>query len=144
MYDPPVILSVERRTSAAGPRTLSYLATGPFPNERVVVFLHAFPLNAGMWLPQLQGLPEGWSGIAPDFRGFGGSDPDAEDASRSDSRLEDYADDVAALMDTLGASSAALCPRSSSLRTVTAWGSMAGACAQGTGYTRPSASQARM
>ena len=104
-----MILPVERRTIAAGPRTLSYLATGPFPNGRVVVFLHAFPLNAGMWLPQLQGLPEGWSGIAPDFRGFGGADPDAEDASRSDARLEDYADDVAALMDTLGASSAALC-----------------------------------
>jgi len=104
-----VILSVERRTIAAGPRTLSCLATGPFPNERVVVFLHAFPLNAEMWLPQLQALPEGWSGIAPDFRGFGGSDPDAEDASRSHARLEDYADDIAALMDTLGASSAALC-----------------------------------
>jgi 3-oxoadipate enol-lactonase len=109
MYDPDVILSVERRTIAAGPRTLSCLATGPFPNERVVVFLHAFPLNAGMWLPQLQGLPEGWSGIAPDFRGFGGSDPDAEDASRSDARLEDYADDIAALMGTLGAPGAALC-----------------------------------
>jgi pimeloyl-ACP methyl ester carboxylesterase len=104
-----VILSVERRTIAAGPRTLSYLATGTFPKGRVVVFLHAFPLNADMWLPQLQELPEGWSGIAPDFRGFGGSDSDAEDASRSDARLEDYADDIAALMDMLGVPGAALC-----------------------------------
>ena len=102
-------LTIERRYAKIGPRTLSYFATGPFPNGRVVVFLHAFPLNAEMWMPQLRALPEGWAAVAPDFRGFGGSDPDAEDASRSDARLEDYADDIAALTDTLGAPIAALC-----------------------------------
>ena len=68
-----------------------------------MVFLHAFPLNAEMWVPQLRAMPEGWSAVAPDFRGFGGSDPDDDRALREDARLEDYAADVAALLDALGA-----------------------------------------
>jgi pimeloyl-ACP methyl ester carboxylesterase len=100
---------IERRRLAVGARTLGYLAAGTMPSDRVAVFLHAFPLNAEMWLPQLQGLPEGWSGIAPDFRGFGGSDPDAADAPRSDARLDDYAGDLTELLDALGAARAAVC-----------------------------------
>jgi pimeloyl-ACP methyl ester carboxylesterase len=62
-----------------------------------------------MWVPQLRALPEGWAAVAPDFRGFGASTPDADEAGREDARLEDYADDVAALMDVAGAPHAALC-----------------------------------
>ena len=36
-----------------------------------VILLHAFPLNADMWRPQLERVPAGWRMIAPDFRGFG-------------------------------------------------------------------------
>lgn len=36
-----------------------------------VVFLHGFPFNGSMWSSQLQVLPDGWRGIAPDLRGFG-------------------------------------------------------------------------
>jgi pimeloyl-ACP methyl ester carboxylesterase len=36
-----------------------------------VIFLHAFPLNSAMWNGQLEQLPAGWRGIAPDMRGFG-------------------------------------------------------------------------
>lgn len=109
MYDPPVSRIIERRRLAVGSRTLGYLAAGTMPSDRVAVFLHAFPLNAEMWLPQLQGLPEGWSGIAPDFRGFGESAADEAGAAREDAGLEDYADDVAALMDALGVARAAVC-----------------------------------
>jgi 3-oxoadipate enol-lactonase len=37
------------------------------------VFIHGFPFHAGMWDGQLDRLPEGWRGLAPDLRGFGGS-----------------------------------------------------------------------
>jgi alpha-beta hydrolase superfamily lysophospholipase len=40
-----------------------------------VVLLHGFPLNAGMWRPQLERVPEGSRFIAPDFPGFGRSEP---------------------------------------------------------------------
>jgi len=109
MYDPDVILSVERRTIAAGPRTLSYLSAGTVSSGRTVVFLHAFPLHAEMWEPQLRAVSEGWAALAPDFRGFGASTPDGAGAARGDASLEDYAADVVALLDALGVRRAALC-----------------------------------
>jgi 3-oxoadipate enol-lactonase len=42
-----------------------------------VVFLHGFPLDGSMWEPQLDALPDGWRGIAPDLRGFGDTRLDA-------------------------------------------------------------------
>jgi pimeloyl-ACP methyl ester carboxylesterase len=39
-----------------------------------VLLLHAFPLNAAMWRPQLERVPEGARFIAPDFPGFGRSE----------------------------------------------------------------------
>jgi 3-oxoadipate enol-lactonase len=104
-----VTLSIGRRRITIGRRTLSYLAAGPLPSESIIVFLHAFPLNAAMWAPQLRAVPDGWAAVAPDFRGFGGSTPDDAHIAREDARLEDYAGDVAALMDAVGASRAALC-----------------------------------
>lgn len=38
-----------------------------------VVFIHGFPFDGSMWAPQLEALPAGWRGLAPDLRGFGGS-----------------------------------------------------------------------
>ena len=102
-------LSVERRQITTDSRTISYLAAGSCPSGRLAVFLHAFPLAAGMWLPQLQALPGGWSAVAPDFRGFGGSAPDAASATRADASIDDYAADVEALLDALGAGRAAIC-----------------------------------
>jgi len=104
-----VDLPVARSNISIGHRTLSYLAAGPLPSQSVIVFLHAFPLNAAMWAPQLRAVPDGWAAVAPDFRGFGGSTADDAHLAREDARLEDYAGDVAALMDAVGASRAALC-----------------------------------
>jgi pimeloyl-ACP methyl ester carboxylesterase len=104
-----VNLSVERRHLTIGSRTLSYLACGSSANDRLVVFLHAFPLNAEMWVPQLRAMPEGWAAVAPDFRGFGESDADEHGLDLADARLEGYADDVAALLDAMGVGRAALC-----------------------------------
>jgi 3-oxoadipate enol-lactonase len=62
-----------------------------------VVLLHAFPLNAEMWRPQLERVPEGWRFIAPDVPGFGRSGivPGASGT------LDEYATAVGDLMDSL-------------------------------------------
>ncbi len=61
-----------------------------------VVFLHGFPLDRTFWKPQLSALIEQARCIAPDLRGFGGSTPAAPYS------MDQYADDVAALLDHLG------------------------------------------
>ncbi|HJR61880.1 MAG TPA: alpha/beta fold hydrolase [Vicinamibacterales bacterium] len=35
-----------------------------------VVLLHAFPLNAGLWRPQVERAPTGWRFVTPDLPGF--------------------------------------------------------------------------
>ncbi len=90
-----------RTTFSLAGRTLSYLVAGE-PARGTLVLLHAFPLSAAMWEPQLSGLPAGWRIVAPDFRGFGASDPPAAGAA-GDRPLADYAGDVLALLDHLGA-----------------------------------------
>jgi len=56
---------------------------------RPVVLLHAFPLTADMWRPQLEAVPAGWRFIAPGYmRPTAGA-------------MDDYAADVFALMDAL-------------------------------------------
>jgi 3-oxoadipate enol-lactonase len=80
---------------------ISYLDTqGPgAPPGRVLVLLHAFPLSAEMWQPQLAAVPPGWRFLAPDLRGFGESDPGDPALPPS---VQDYADDAVALLDALG------------------------------------------
>jgi len=64
-----------------------------------VILLHAFPLNAGMWRPQLNGVPKGWRFIAPDFRGFGGTR--ALSPSSAGASMDGYAADIGDFMDCL-------------------------------------------
>jgi pimeloyl-ACP methyl ester carboxylesterase len=64
-----------------------------------VVFVHGNLSDASVWREQLALLPGGFRGIAPDLRGFGLSEPATIDATRG---LRDFADDLAALLDTLG------------------------------------------
>lgn len=73
-----------------------------------VIFLHAFPLNRAMWdgeITALLAMPDcRWRLISLDWRGFGESEiPD------DISTMELFAEDVAALMDSLGIQKAALC-----------------------------------
>jgi len=63
-----------------------------------LVLLHAFPLHAEMWRPQLERVPDGWRFIAPDFPGFGGS----QLAGAPAPGLGGYATAVGDLMDCLG------------------------------------------
>ncbi len=79
-----------------GSRRLAYLETGE-PDGRVAVLLHAFPVTARMWQPQMRTPPDGWRLIAPDLTGFGGTD----DSGAEPPALDDYAFDVLALLDRL-------------------------------------------
>jgi pimeloyl-ACP methyl ester carboxylesterase len=82
-------------------RVISYLeAAGPGPSQsQALVLLHAFPLAADMWQRQLDAVPSGWRFVAPDLRGFGESSPGPPSAAPS---IDDFADDVIALLDHLG------------------------------------------
>jgi pimeloyl-ACP methyl ester carboxylesterase len=61
-----------------------------------VLLIHAFPVNADMWRPQLERVPEGWRFIAPDMCGYG---PGPAPPRRL--TLDDAAADTAAFMDHL-------------------------------------------
>jgi pimeloyl-ACP methyl ester carboxylesterase len=94
-----------RRKIAIGSRRLSYLdtvaeAAAPGAARGTVLFLHAFPLQAAMWQPQLDGLPAGWRGLAPDLAGFGESAP--FDGTEGRVSLDQYARDALCLIDALG------------------------------------------
>ncbi len=68
-----------------------------------LVFLHAFPLNRSMWAPQVDMLSQRFRAIAIDLRGHGQSDAPLWNFS-----LDNYADDVCALLDHLGVPQAVL------------------------------------
>jgi len=76
---------------------IHYLDAGT--GEPALVLLHAFPLHAGMWAPQVGHLSSTNRVIAPDFLGFGGSD--APETMYRYTMLG-YADVVAGLLDHLG------------------------------------------
>lgn len=61
-----------------------------------VVLLHAFPLNATLWRPQVAAAPGGWRFVAPDLPGFGSS------AEPPTSTLDDMARGVLRMLDGQG------------------------------------------
>lgn len=87
-----------------GSRTIAYLDSAPKHTElRAVVLLHAFPIGANLWEPQMRSIPKGWRLITPDLRGFGGS---TEMDSLAALSIGDYADDVVDLLGELGVAKA--------------------------------------
>ena len=86
-------MTTSNRVTVGG-RSFRYLESGAgWP----VVLVHAFPLNAEMWRPQLRRVPEGFRFIAPDLRGFGESAGDFAQLPT----MDDYAADIAGLLDAL-------------------------------------------
>ncbi|MFN8061796.1 MAG: alpha/beta fold hydrolase [Vicinamibacterales bacterium] len=88
-----------RRTLTSAGRRLHYREAG---EGAPLVLLHAFPLSADLWEPQLAAPPAGWRLLAPDFRGFGAST--SEGARHVDAHVED----VLGLLDGLGLERVAL------------------------------------
>jgi len=83
-----------------GSRTIAYLDSAPGDKRlRTYVLLHAFPIGANLWEPQMRSIPAGWRLITPDLRGFGGS---TELDSLSAMSIGDYADDMVDLLAELG------------------------------------------
>lgn len=83
-------------------RAVHYLEAGA---GTPLVLLHAFPLGAAQWLPQLASPPAGWRLIAPDLRGFGESVGSGAPGAIS---MDDYGADVVDLLDHLGVPQTAL------------------------------------
>ncbi len=105
----------KRREFQCDGRLISYLdVRGATADEAPVLLLvHAFPLAAEMWEPQLAAAPAGWRFVAPDLRGFGRSAPDSPQAGRTEGAggpaIEDYARDLLALLDHLRVREAVIC-----------------------------------
>jgi 3-oxoadipate enol-lactonase len=90
------IADVQSKVANLPDRSVRYLESG---SGRAIVWLHAFPLSADQWLPQLHRLPPGWRAIAPDLRGFRGAGRQAfEDVALEGASMESHAADVLALM----------------------------------------------
>ncbi len=62
-----------------------------------VLLIHAFPLNADMWRPQIERAPDGWRLIAPDLRGFGSRAASVHPTPSMDA----FAGDLTAFLDAL-------------------------------------------
>lgn len=75
--------------------------SGAWPADRppvgTLVLLHAFPLSARLWEPQYALADAGWRVVMPQLRGFDCTTPDGADVHS----MDDYANDVADLMQTL-------------------------------------------
>lgn len=71
-----------------------------------VVLVHGFPLSHAMWRPQIAALQPTHRVIAPDLRGFGQSNfvggAGTNPLSEPRVSMEEFADDVAAMLDLLG------------------------------------------
>ncbi len=87
---------VRERSDTVHRRRVRWLEAGPERSSDVLVWLHAFPLSAEMWRPQLEEPPPHWRVIAPDLAGFGGTDDHAEAPS-----IDDFAADLEALLSML-------------------------------------------
>lgn len=74
-----------------------YLDTDPAGTLPAVLLLHAFPLGAEMWRPQLDALALHYRVLAPDLRGFGGTS-----IGEGPSTMSRLADDILALLAHLG------------------------------------------
>lgn len=71
---------------------------------QAIVLIHAFPLHGAMWEAQIRALCGHMRVIVPDLRGFGASDLGQAPAS-----LDDYADDLLALLDHIGLGQVVVC-----------------------------------
>ncbi len=84
-------------TTTVNGTKISYSDTGG--DGPPVLLLHAFPLNSAQWDSQVEALKDRYRLIAPDLRGFGGSDaPDDPNAYSMDT----FADDANAVLGDLG------------------------------------------
>lgn len=83
------------------PMELAYEERGSGP---VLLFIHGFPFDRTMWIPQLAGLAKMRTCVAVDLRGHGMSTVEPGELS-----MDMFADDVARTLDVIGAEKADIC-----------------------------------
>jgi non-heme chloroperoxidase len=88
--------TISRARLTTGP-ALHYVEQGPTPAEEAVVLVHGWPDSAHSYSRVLAALPARYRAVAMDLRGFGESDRPA-----SGYTIDDFAGDVAALVDMVG------------------------------------------
>jgi len=81
-----------KKLTAGGVR----LATVDRGSGLPLLLVHGFPLDHTMWTAQIDALSQDYRVIAPDLRGFGESEVTGGKVT-----MEDFADDLAALLDAL-------------------------------------------
>ncbi len=88
------------KTISLSTADISYIDQG---TGAPILLIHGFPLDHTMWDAQISVLAEKYRVIAPDLRGFGESSLGTIDPAKGIS-MEQYADDLAELLDKLGVS----------------------------------------
>jgi 3-oxoadipate enol-lactonase len=80
-----------------------HASPSPARARRTLVLIHAFPLNARMWEPQLALAEAGWHVIAPHLRGLDtiGASSESPPAALEKVSIDDYVGDVIDLLDAL-------------------------------------------
>ena len=81
------------------PRLATHLLESGPESGVPVVFVHGNVSSSLFFDETLAALPDGYRGLAPDLRGYGGSGTKPLDATRG---LRDFSGDLQALVDTLG------------------------------------------
>ena len=81
----------------AGPTRVHYLDVGA--GDPPVVLLHAYPLSSAMWAPQLPRLSANHRVVAPDLKGFGGSDAPNYLGAYT---MEGYGSELVGVLEALG------------------------------------------
>lgn len=108
MHDPALLRGVTEQTVDT-PRLRTRMLAGGAEGGEPVFFVHGNVSSSRFFEETLAALPgetaagnvgnTGYHGIAPDLRGFGGSETRPVDATRG---LGDFADDLYALVGSLG------------------------------------------
>lgn len=88
-------MEYEQITVVAGGLSQNVHGGGPVDGSPVLL-VHGNCSSGAYWYPLFRHLPPGLRVVAPDLRGYGGTDPAPVDATRG---LRDFADDLAALLD---------------------------------------------
>ncbi len=94
----PQIEGVTARDVRTSRLTMHLLQGGP-EDGVPVIFVHGNVSSSTFFEETLAALPGGYRGLAPDLRGYGGSEAKPLDATRG---LRDFSDDLLVLVDTLG------------------------------------------
>jgi pimeloyl-ACP methyl ester carboxylesterase len=94
----PSIEGVTARDVQTSRLTTHLLQSGP-EDGVPVIFVHGNVSSSTFFEETLAALPDGYRGLAPDLRGYGGSEAKPLDATRG---LRDFSDDLQALVDALG------------------------------------------